>query len=308
MRQSLFVLLCLLSCTALQAQNFEVLVDPLASSSVVDLDGELQTAGSLQGNFDPDSNPSGTQTRIGLSGGSGNMPIPISLDLLVAVAGNSSPEGLFSLDLDLTSLSGTLSGLALELAPGSSFASTASARLAYQTFRTVSPACTFLSLGALTLPLGEIGQIRDISLLQSEAAALQLQSTADPDLYLVEGLIPALLSLVVDISAAGDPLPLAGLPVGLPLSGTLQRIAADRFELRVAVTPQLAAGSLDLGGAELPPIPLPLPCVLPPGAEANLVLNVSANALDYALEFGFELVAVAMAQKRGDPIFTDRFQ
>jgi hypothetical protein len=309
MRQCQLMLLFLLLGPAVQAQNFEALVDPAASSSTFEFDSELQNSGTLSGDFDPDSNPTGTQTRLGLFGGSGNMPIPISLDLLSASGGSASPEGVFGLALDIPALSGTLSGLALDLAPGSPFSTDASARLVYETFRTVSPTCTYVSVGPVTLPIGEIGQIRDITLVQTEPASLQIESTPDPDRFTVQAEVPALLSLVIDTSFADDPLPLSDLPVLLPLSGSLERTAPDRFEFQAVLAPQILEGSLDLGGAALPPIPLAFPCVFPQGSpDANLILSVGADALEFELEFGFELVAEAIKQTFTDPIFSDRFE
>ncbi|MGY6554024.1 MAG: hypothetical protein ACXIUM_05835 [Wenzhouxiangella sp.] len=312
MRQFVLVVLCLLlgllSCRVAPAQTFTALVDPAASSSNFELDSELKSSGTLRGNFDADTNPAGTQTRLGLVGGSGNMPIPTSLDLLSGSGGSSAPAGSFALALDLPALEGTLSGLALELAPGAAFPSAVSARLSYQTFRTLSPSCTFISVGAVTLPIGEIGQIRDITLLQTEDVALQIQATTDPDVYTIEAAVPALLSLLIETSLGDDPLPLSDLPVLLPLSGDLERFAPDRFEFRLMLEPQVLDGSLALGAVELPPIPLPLPCVLPPGPEANLVLNLNADALEFELELGFEVVAEAIRQSNGDLIFGDAFE
>lgn len=308
MRHFLLLSVGLLLCPALGAQTFQAQVDSSASTSVFALDSELENSGTLQGDFDPDTNPGGTQTRLGLFGGSGNMPIPITLDLLSAAGGASGPEGVFALALDLPALTGTLSELSLDLAPDAAYPTDVSARLVYQTFRTVNPDCTFPSVGPVTQPIGEIGQIRDISLQQIEAAPLQLKTTPDPERYSFETTVPARLSLIVDTEFADEPLPLDDLPVSLPLSGILERSGPDRFELQAALAPQSIEGSLDLDGTELPPIPLPLPCVLPPGEEASLIMNLSANALVYALQLGLEITAEAIDQTPVDPIFADAFE
>lgn len=308
MRYVLLLSVGLLLAPALGAQTFQAQLDSSASTSVFEFDSELENSGTLQGDFDPDTNPGGTQTRLGLVGGSGNMPIPITLDVLSESGGTSAPTGAFGLALELPALAGTLSGLSLDLAPDAAFPTEASARLAYETFRTVNPSCTFFSIGPVTLPIGEIGQIRDIQLLQSDAAPLLLEATANPDLYSLETVVPALLSLTIDTNLGGDPLPLENLPISLPLSGELERMAPDRFEFRAAIEPQALDGSLELGGAELPPIPLPLPCVLPPGEEASLILNLNANALAFALALGLEITAEAVDQSPADPIFADAFE
>jgi hypothetical protein len=313
MRQYLLVFASLVLCPSLQAQTLAAIVDREASSAAMDVDSTLRTSGALIGDYDAISNPGGTQTRLGLFGGSGNMPIPAALDVLSASGGSASPEGVLDIGLDLPALSGSLSGLALDLAPGAAFPTTASARLTYQgNFHTVNPNCIFPNLGAVTIPLGEIGQIRDIVLMQTEAAALQLAATPDPQRFDLEAVVPAMMSLVVEITFGGDPqlVPLTDLPVLLPLSGYVQRTGSDRFELRAILAPQMLDGSLDLAGTALPPTPLSLPCLSQPAnPDANLILELVANALDYELEFSFDLVAEAIEQMLPGPlIFADGFE
>lgn len=309
MRSTLPLVYGLLLASTVHAQSFDALVDPLSSSSVIALETELSNRGTLIGNYDPSSNPGGTQTRLGLFGGSGNMPIPISLDLISASGGESAPEGAFGLELDVPGLAGSLSGLVLDLAPDSVFSSDASARLTYQTFRTVNPSCTYLSLGPVSLPVGEIGQIRDIMLVQTQPAALQLETTPEPTRYALAGALQALLSLRVETGFSPEPLVLSDLPVLLPLVGTLERSGLDRYQLVVTATPQASTGSLDLGGVELPPLPLALPCPFPPGTpDANLILNLNADALDFEFELAFELVAEAIERAKADLIFASGFE
>ncbi|MGY6632115.1 MAG: hypothetical protein ACXIUL_14045 [Wenzhouxiangella sp.] len=291
------------------AQSFQAEVDATASSSSLTLDAELQTDGTLQGNFDPDSNPGGTQTRPGLFGGSGNQPIPITLDLLLDSGGAGAPAGQFGLELDLVGQTGLLMGLDLALAPGQAFATDVQARLGYATFNTVSPTCSFPSVGAVTLPIGELGQIRDLHLLQTDPATLALTPTDDPDRFDLEVAVPALVSLVVDTGVVDDPLPLEDLPVVLALEGQLLRIDAERIEITLTLSPEVFEDALDLEGVALPPVPLPLPCALPPGEEANVIFNLAANDAVFAVELGFELTAEAMIQAgTADPIFSDAFQ
>lgn len=291
------------------AQSFQAEVDGKASSSSLMLDAELQTDGTLQGNFDPDTNPNGTQTRPGFIGGSGNQPIPITLDLLLDAAGAGAPTGQFGLELDLAGQAGWLLGLDLELAPGQVFATDVQARLGYASFNTVSPSCSFPSVGAVTLPIGDLGQIRDLRLLQTEPASLELTPTGTPDSFDLEVTLPALVSLVVDTGVVDDPLPLDDLPVILTLQGQLLRIDPERIEISLALSPEVFDGALDLDGIVLPPVPLPLPCVLPPGEEANVIFDLAANDALFAVELGFELTAEALIQAgTADPIFADAFQ
>ena len=53
----------------------------------------------------------------------------------------------------------------------------------------------------------------------------------------------------------------------------------------------------------------PLPCVRPPGEEANVIFDLAANDALFAVELGFELTAEALIQAgTADPIFADAFQ
>jgi hypothetical protein len=310
MRHYLLVLASLLLCPPVHAQTFAALVNREASTSAVDLDSTLKTSGTLVGDFDAVANPLGTQTRLGFFGGDGNMPIPATVDVLSTSGGSASPDGVLGLGLDLPALSGSLHGLALELAPGTPFPANASARLTYQTFRTINPNCTFLNIGPVTMPLGEVGQVRDIVLVQTDTAAVQLVATPDPQRFDLEAVVPALLSLVVDTTLGGEsqPVPLTDLPVLLPLSGSLLRTGSDRFELRAVLAPQTFDGVLDLAGEPLPPTPLSLPCVSQPAnPNPNLILNLLADSLEFELQLGFELVAEAVEQA-SEFIFADGFE
>jgi hypothetical protein len=300
----LLVLASLLLSPALHGQTLAALVNREASTSAVDFDSTLKTSGTLVGDFDAVNNPLGTQTRLGLFGGTGNMPIPTTVDVLSISGGSAAPDGVFGLGLDLPALSGSLHGLALELAPGATFPANASASLTYQDFRTMSPSCLFLNLGAVTLPLGEVGQVRDIVLVQTDTAAVQLVPTPDPQRFDFEAAVPALLSLVVDTTLGGTPqsTPLVDLPVMLPVSGSLQRTGNDRFEMRVVLAPQTFDGLFDLAGEPLPPTPLSLPCVtFPANPNPNLVLSLLANALEFELQMRFELVAEAIDGRANVP-------
>jgi hypothetical protein len=122
MRRHLLVFASLLLVPPLHAQTFAALVNREASTSAVDFDSTLKTSGTLAGDFAAVENPLGTQTRLGFFGGSGNMPIPATVDVLSVSGGSASPDGVLGLALDLQALTGSLHGLALDLAPGSAFA------------------------------------------------------------------------------------------------------------------------------------------------------------------------------------------
>ncbi|MBX3323347.1 MAG: hypothetical protein KF757_10185 [Phycisphaeraceae bacterium] len=280
---------------AAMGQSFEATVNSKASSAAFGADAVLATAGTLIGNYDADTNPTGTQTRPGLFGGSGNMPIPVTIDLETATEVDGSPAGGFVIDIDFEGLQFSIDGLTLDLLNGSVGATNLSATLLYDLFRTFSP--TFIYPGGIpiTVPLGQIGDVSRAEVAQVDAGVGVLTETEDPNVFGFTALLTAEISLTLSIGLPGsEPVetPIDGLPVALPLSGQIERLAGGTLRISIAVETQEAEVELPIEGFELPPFPIELP-TLTEGVVANVILTLVAESLTLTTSFGLNLVAIA---------------
>lgn len=247
------------------------------------------TSGTLKGNWDPESNPTGTRTKPGIFGTFGateNVPVPTSVDLLV---GGSPQVGLGGgLGLVLSPSAGTaeVRGFAATGVGGSGL--TVSARVVFDAFRTRSPTSTFPGGIPVTVPLGS-GQLQALSLTQvglGDGAVTDdgggRYTLAVPVLVAVTGVVEALGNVigfgpvVVPVSLVGEVL----------LDGAGGAVLAGGAGLSVSQTQ-----AVDI---ELPPLPLALPTVLPPGDVANVVFTLTLEQIAASLVGDLNLTATGI--------------
>jgi hypothetical protein len=283
-------------CCGASAQVYEAAIDTKISSTVFAADTLLSTAGSLMGDYDAKTNPSGTQTRPGLFGGSGNNAIPASVDLMTTTDLGAQPAGGFGLEVDFEAMVLSISGLSLDLLNGSVGATDLSATLEYSTFNTIAPSFIYPGGIPLTLPLGEIGAVSAATVTQSGDGLGVLIATADPDVFDFTALVTGELSMVIALGLPGsEPVetPIDALPIALPLSGQIERLAGGVLRLTIVVAEQTTQTELPIDGVALPALPLELPTLS--AATAGVVLSLAAEGLTFSTTFGLTLVANAEA-------------
>jgi hypothetical protein len=297
----LAVLACL-ACAAsggvVLGQSFDfVLTD--ASGLTGSLTIGIDTNGSLIGDWDPVSNPTGTRTKPGLFGSFGvaeNLPVPASVALAIGddlVAGSS---GGFTLLLDAAGGTATATGAALDLIGGGGLALPADVTLSFDSFRTRAPDSTFIGGFPITLPLGELS-LTALNFTQTEPAIGVLTPTG-PDAWSVALAIAGELTGQVD--ALGSPLELPPTPAVLPLAGTVTLVGA---ELVFSAGARLEQDSTQEPMTALPPVPLPLPTILPAGSTANLVANLTLDEL--SVGFAADIVVQARGEAANCPADCD---
>ncbi len=261
--------------SALAVDSYIFLFNPELSSVRTSPLLSLDFTGSLIGNYDAASNPTGTLTRPGLFGGSGNQPIPTSINL--AAEGNSvtRPSGRFRVDVDADTLLLNVSALNVDLLGGGQLTSTLSAGFIYDTFRTFAPNSLFPGNIPIRIPLGEIA-ITTLTAEQLAPIAPAVLTPLGQLRYSFAAAVPVLFSIEGDL--LGNPAPLPPIPALLPLVGEIDLgIPAIQiswaFDQSQPLPPELLA--------LIPAIenqPLPLPTILPPGQTANLILNQTVSS------------------------------
>jgi len=277
---------CLLAPAWALAQSYD-----LSLTDASGLDGsiavDVQTDGSLRGDWDPDTNPDGTRTKPGLFGSFGateNVPVPTTAGL--SIGDNLSASSTGSLSLTLNPAAGTLAitGASLDLIGGSALTLPAELSLQFDSFRTRSPESTFIGGFPLTFPLDDLA-LTALVFEQTEPANGVLTATG-PDEYTFAIAMTGILSGEVD--AMGAPVPLPPTPFVLPLTGT---VGVDGDTATLISMTTLDQDTLEEPMTPLPAIPLPLPTILPPGSTANVILNLTLESIAVALVADLTLVA-----------------
>jgi hypothetical protein len=270
------------------AQDYALTIAQQASSVALDADFEVELPSSVIGNWDPDTNPGGTRTLPGIGGGSGNQPIPMDLTLAGASSFTGAPLGGFELGVDAEALTLELRALELDLLGGAPATSALSLTFLYSTFRSFQPDSLYFGGFPLELPLGE-QSITQASLVQTGAATGALLPTLDPGVYGFSLLVPAELTLAIDLT--GEPVPIGPLPLLVPLQGVLS-LSGGAATVAIGIDFALDETLPDpLPGFAIDDAPLDLPTILPPGNTAHLLLDATIASISLFTDLAASIVA-----------------
>ncbi|MFM8871926.1 MAG: hypothetical protein ACKOJI_00940 [Phycisphaerales bacterium] len=226
----------------------------------------LPLAGTWIGNYNATTNPTGTQTRPGLFGGSGNVAIPYSMSIRPTITINGThPAGTFTLGFDPVTRAVAVFGLQSNLLNGQPGTVAVNIRLTYQTFRSFSPNSTFIGVTNVDVPL-ESGSLTTATAAQSNSAYGVATANTDGSFAFT---VPVPVTISVAGSAAGQPFA-SESPGILALSGTITVAGGQATVAAQATTNETAPVPPP------PPLvdqPFGLPTILPPGSTANLLLS-----------------------------------
>jgi hypothetical protein len=227
---------------------------------------QLPLAGTWIGNYDATTNPTGTQTRPGFFGGSGNVAIPFSATVKpTAEIPATNPTGGFELSLDASTGVVQVFGYSVNSLGAQQGTVTTRMAVTYQTFRSFAPNSTFIGLTNVEIPF-DSGALTRADALQSGPAIGA--GTLNPD-----GTWSFVVSVPVNVTVEGTALaaPFASTtPALVAMTGTIAITKTG-----ITVTSQ---GSVN----ESVPVPAPpplvnqpfdLPTVLPAGSVARLLMN-----------------------------------
>ncbi len=272
------------------AESFEFTIDQNDSSIQQTLNISIPLAGTLIGNYDPETMPEGTSTLPGFFGGSGNNPIGFSATLSLSGSNSFSPQGSFGFTVDSTRTSGIVDGFQMNVLGGDVATVAATVNLVYETFRTVSPTGLFIGGIELPIPLGDI-ELLSWTLEQSEPAILLItDAPAGSDLT---GIVT--FDSVFSFIFSGQEIVTDPLPFALPLVGTLTE-SGEVIELGFISDFEFDQ-PIPAIEAPIEGVPLPFPTILPPGGTANLLL--SATSAEGAATGDWSSVIIAAGEASG---------
>ena len=276
------------------AQSYDSVINTNASSANIDSSAIFDASGSLIGDYDPKTNPDGTQTRPGIFGGSGNQPINTTTILSVDTQLDTNPSGGFVISPDFDLGVVDFEGLNIDLLNGDLGTSDLSITLSFDTFRTVNPSFLYPGGIPITLPLGQVGQISAAQLTQTGAGAGTLTATADPDVFDLTALVAAELDLDVSFSLPGsDPIgsPIEALPIVLPISGLVTRLGDGSLLITIVIAPDAVGVDVPFEGLSLPAIPFELPTL---GSDtASVIFTLAPENLTLDALVGLNIIANA---------------
>jgi hypothetical protein len=277
-------ILCATNATLAAERAFDCAFD--ASSSISANAGiSLPLAGSWIGDFDAATNPTGTQTRPGLFGGSGNIAIPFSAVVNPAVVADGAiPTGGFGLVYDDATGLMTVEGFSLDLFGKDAADLVANLTLTYSTFRTFNPNSLYIGVGGLTIPL-PVGELSKIAAAQTgPAGGIAVPQGDGSSTFSI--VVPCEFTL--QASAVGQAFDQV-IPAAFVLAG---RIEAKGNGVVLTSTVAFAESvEIPAGLPALESVPFPLPTILPPGATANLLVSGEFGAGTASVAFDGTLVA-----------------
>ncbi|MCC6677937.1 MAG: hypothetical protein IT436_12405 [Phycisphaerales bacterium] len=246
--------------------------------------------GAMIGDYDPDTNPAGTQTRPGLFGGSGNQPIPTSLSAGADAQNTTHPAGSFTLDIDTGAGTVLITALDADLLAGAAPDVPLTITFEFDTFRTFSPSSLYIGGFPLTIPFGQ-ATVSALSARLPGQPGFGILSQTGPDTYSFT--ILAALELSFEASLLGQPIAPPPTVIPVPLSGDLilsgdSATATLTFDFGIQ---QVIPGPLPGGAGDITDFPLDLPTILPPGQTAHLLLSMSFQ--QFAIDSSFTATLIA---------------
>lgn len=282
---TLFASMVVAATAAAAERSFDCAFD--ASSSVnVDAGISLPLVGSWIGNWDAATNPTGTQTRPGIFGGSGNVAIPFSAIVNPAVVADAvAPTGGYGLRYDDVTGVMTVEGFSLDLFGADAADLVANLTLTYSTFRTFSPNSLYVGVNGLTIPL-PVGELSKIAAAQTgPAGGVAVPQGDGTSTFSI--VVPCEFTL--QAAAVGQSFDQV-IPAAFVLAGRIETKGSG-----VVLTTTVAfdqSAPIPKGLPALDAQPLALPTILPAGNTANLLVTGDFGAGTAAIVLDGTLVSV----------------
>ncbi len=264
----------------------------------LNLSGTMGTTldGTLVGDWDEETNPDGTQTRPGVWGGSGNNPIPISITIMIAFDGDTSPQGPLNLSIDDELGSASINDLVWNVLPEEILSGTLTATTLFETFRSITPDSLYPGGTPVDIPLGE-ATVSACVITQSAPGTGTATPIADvPGAHHITVTVPAILDLLITTESLGE-LPMQ-FPFVLDIDG--DHYIGDATDMLVMTASTTLDESGDLPLEPLPTIPMELPTIIPPGDYAGVLLNLTPTIASATLDIAADLTATHQQGPFGD--------
>jgi len=248
------------------------------------------TSGTLIGNWDALTNPTGTRTKPGLFGtfaDTENVAVGTSINFSTNGAPSVPLGGSFRMSFDSTAMTVNLTDYASVNSTPATGALATNATVTTQSFRTRNPSSTFPGGIPVTLPLGD-ATITSLSLSQTAPANGTL-SPAGANRFTFT--VMPTVDVMMGVNLTGNDLSLGPVPIVLPMQGTVTFNATGSGATLSSLAP-LHISDLTNPAEPLPPIPFGLPTVFPPGLTANVIFNLTLDQVNTMIDGTVSTAAV----------------
>lgn len=274
-----------LSLASAQLYDFTVVAPPSGISGNLSI--SASTEGTLVGNYNPDTNPSGTRTKPGIFGSFGpteNVPVDVSIGAAIGGNINRQAGGTFRATVDGNNNTITFENLSVNFLANGPAVLPVTLTIAGQSFRTRNPTSTYiLPSQGISFPIGSVN-LSQFTAVQTGAGAGVLTPTG-PDQY------DFTAGVLVDLTFAADLLgnPFAQtVPIVLPLQG--QVVVSGNSALITSLQPLNFSQTFN-PNLDLPPFEFGLPTILPPGNTANLIFDLMLEEIGLNVDLDVNLRA-----------------
>jgi hypothetical protein len=279
-RSLLVALLGLCAASPATAQLYEFTINPASSRLAGPLSLAAQTTGMLIGDYDAAANPAGTRTKPGLFGTFGateNIPVPASLGIEVSGPIDTRTAGALRLDLDPGAGTVTMTDFGANFLHGGAVNIPVTVGLLFDSFRTRNPSSTYVGGFPLNLPIGEASLTQLAAGQVGSGAGVLTPSSANT----YDFSLAAVMLITAEFSVLDNNFQAPGVPTPIGLTGSI--VLNGATATLTSFAPVVLTTSTE-PGVELPQFPLGLPTVLPPGATANLLLDLTLTKVGLSFD------------------------
>jgi uncharacterized protein (TIGR03382 family) len=262
-----------------RAQLFDFTITPAQSGLSGTVTNNVPTNGTLIGNWDATTNPTGTRTKPGVFGTFGpteNLSVPTSLGVGISGPINSAASGAFRLLLEPGNSTVQMTGYNSNFLHSGPVALPITLTLLFDSFRTRTPDSTYIGGIPLPIPFGE-ASLTQLRMVQVGGGAGSLKETG-PGQY--DFFITPMVQLTAEFIAMGNPFLVPGIPVAFPLQGQLT--VTGNSAVLSSIQP-LEFNQQQPVNQPLPQFPLELPTILPTGGTANLLMDLTVGTVTSGL-------------------------
>ena len=260
-----------------QVYDFTINSTPSGLSGTAGID--VDTTGTLIGNYDATSNPTGTRTKPGIFGTFGeteNVAVGVTLGVALSGPVNSHASGGFRMGLEMDSGAVSFSNYSVNFLQSGPVSLPSTLALSFASFRTRNPTSTYIGGIPLNIPFGDASMTR----LEAEQIAPTQGTLVSTGPGLFDFSVTAPVNITAEFTFLGTPLALPALPAAITLEGQIS-VSGTTAHL-LSIQPFTLSNSTQPGIA-LPQFPLDLPTILPPGLTASVLFDLTLDTITSGL-------------------------
>lgn len=262
-----------------QSVTYDMAIDSQASGMNASISFDIDTAGTLIGAWDPDTNPDSTRTKPGLFGSFGstdNEPVDVALGFGLAGSIDTNTTGGMLLNIDLSTNVVTMEGFAADLLANGPVSIPATLSFASESFRTRNPDSAYIGV-PFDIPIGDLS-VTSLLIAQTGTLAVGALTETSPDHY--DMTLAAQGEITGSIEFFGQVIDITPTPFPIAITGELIITGQDATLTSLQMIDQ---SDTQNPGTQLPEFAMDIPTILPPGDVAHVLMNLMLDQVASSL-------------------------